>query len=150
PSNRVLPMPERPDVVARLIPEPVRSEAFLPARMDLRVESRNTVSYLLRLAALITQCWWLVARAPRSHPRPSRGVLMGHFVSSLTHATRLLYRQPGLALAVVLTLTLGIGANTAVFSVVEAVLLRALPYPTADRLVMLEHRDERTGLTKPN
>lgn len=75
---------------------------------------------------------------------------MGHIVSSFTHATRLLVRQPGLALAVVLTLTLGIGANTAVFSVVEAVLLRPLPYPTADRLVMLEHRDERTGLTKPN
>ncbi len=75
---------------------------------------------------------------------------MSHAVSSFTHAFRLLYRQPGLAAAVILTLTLGIGANTAVFSVVEAVLLRPLPYPTADRLVMLEHRDERTGLTKPN
>ena len=45
-------------------------------------------------------------------------------------------------------MTLGVGANVAVFALVNAVLLRPLPYPESDRLVLLEHRDRRTGLTK--
>ncbi len=50
-------------------------------------------------------------------------------------AARSLARRPGLALTVVLTLMLGIGANSAIFSAVDAVLLKPLPYPAADRLV---------------
>ena len=59
----------------------------------------------------------------------------------LRHALRIFRREPGFAAAVVLTLALGIGANTALFAVVEAVLLRPLPYPDADRLVLVKHRD---------
>jgi putative ABC transport system permease protein len=66
------------------------------------------------------------------------------------HALRLFRREPAFATAAVLTLTLGIGANTALFAVVEAVLLRPLPYEQADQLVVLRHRDVRTGLTKPD
>ena len=60
-------------------------------------------------------------------------------------ALRSLRRRPGVSLAVVLTLTLGIGANTALFSVVSGVLLRPLPVADQDRVVMLHQYDRISG-----
>jgi putative ABC transport system permease protein len=60
----------------------------------------------------------------------------------LRHGARGLWRSPGFSVAVILTLALGIGGNTAVFSVVDQLLLRPLPYPDGDQLVMVE---ESTG-----
>jgi putative ABC transport system permease protein len=61
----------------------------------------------------------------------------------IRHGVRVFARHPLLTCLAVLTLSLGIGANAAIFSVFEAVLLRPLPYPAADRLVVL--LDGRTG-----
>jgi putative ABC transport system permease protein len=56
-------------------------------------------------------------------------------LQDLRFALRVLVKRPGFAIAAVLTLTLGIGATTAVFSVVDRILFRSLPYPHDDRLV---------------
>lgn len=63
----------------------------------------------------------------------------------LKHATRLLARRPGWTAAAVLTLALGIGATTAIYSLFDGVLLRPLPYPASDRLVRLHQVDVATG-----
>ena len=60
---------------------------------------------------------------------------MDTVLRDLRYAVRTLFRQPGFTIAVALTLALGIGANTAIFSVVHGVLLRRLPYPNDDRLM---------------
>jgi predicted permease len=57
---------------------------------------------------------------------------------NLRHAARALAKSPGFTAAVIATLALGIGANSAVFSAIYAVVLRPLPYPNSDRLVALE------------
>jgi putative ABC transport system permease protein len=76
------------------------------------------------------------------------GVAMDSLVKDVSHALRALARYPAFAAAAVLTLALGIGANTAIFSVVHGILLRPLPYPGADRIVMVWNENLREGIER--
>lgn len=78
---------------------------------------------------------------------------MTSLLLDLRHAFRVLARNPGVGVVAILTLALGIGATTAVFSVVHGVLLRPLPYPDPDRLVAVwevNHRGTYSRLADPN
>lgn len=66
--------------------------------------------------------------------------MMEQFRRNLRQAFRVSYKHPGFSLIVVLTLALGIGANTTMFSLIEAVLLRPLPYANADQIVQIWER----------
>ena len=64
---------------------------------------------------------------------------MAAIMQNLKFALRLLRKSPGFALVAIFIMALGIGANTAIFSVVHAVLLEPLPFRDADRLVQVWH-----------
>ena len=66
-------------------------------------------------------------------------------LQDLRYALRLLMRSPGFAFTAIVTLALGIGVTSAIFSVVDGVLFRPIPFPNADRLVMVWETDRDTG-----
>ncbi len=75
--------------------------------------------------------------------------LIDEFLRDVRYGGRLLAKNPVVSLIAIVTLALGIGANTAIFSVVNAFLLRPLPYGDPDRLVMVDsqHRGQSTGVS---
>jgi predicted permease len=73
---------------------------------------------------------------------------MGQLLQDLRHTFRAFLRSPGFTLAAVVSLAIGIGANTSIFSVTNALLLHTLPYKDADRLVILWNRSPGLNITQ--
>ena len=77
---------------------------------------------------------------------------MDHLKQDIVYAVRRLFKAPGFAVVAIVTLALGIGANSAIFSVVHGVILQPLPYPESNRLVGVYHTTEghRAVMSGPN
>jgi putative ABC transport system permease protein len=84
----------------------------------------------------------------RSERRSERREYLGEIIQDLGHGLRQLRHRPVFAATAILTLALGIGATTAIFSAADHVLLRPLPYGASDRVVTLWETDRRTGENK--
>src|SRR5687767_6893074 len=78
-----------------------------------------------------------------------RGRFLEDFGRDVRHMARGFRRNPGFATAVILTLALGIGGNTAIFSVVDQLLLRPLPYPEGDELLVIRERFDQWQGSQP-
>jgi putative ABC transport system permease protein len=122
-------------------------DAFCAERCD-RADAERRVDALIEVwlaeaADLHRRPKRLAAIPP---PAPDRSILFAGFLQDLRHGLRLLRRQRGFAATAILTMALGIGATTMLFSVADGVLLKPLPWPDAERLIRVtETRQGRTG-----
>ena len=113
-------------------------------------EDEARAATLRRLGDLVTARSECVTITTRRERRMTRAQLIDAFVQDVRFALRTLGRQKGWTAVAILTLALGIGANTAVFSVVNSLLLHPLPYPNADRIVIIFQEPSQGNSTGMN
>lgn len=122
----------------------MRARDYMARGMSEADAQRAATRRLGDVAAARKECITITSRRER---RMTRAQLIDAFVHDVKFAWRTLGRQKGWTAVAVITLALGIGANTAVFSVVNTLLLHPLPYPNADRVVFVYLEPTRGNTT---
>jgi predicted permease len=99
--------------------------------------------------AALRQFGWL--ESIKETCRDQRGIAwLEHFLQDVSYGTRMLRKNPGFTAVAVLTLALGIGATTTVFSVIKGVLLKPLNYPESERIVHIWETDPDQAMSRAN
>ena len=149
-------------LLLHVLPEDVRdgNGAEIEALFADQAADARARGPLCHAAFVAGAAWDLVRRAPYEHWRRrgrhrNEDSPMRSFLADLRFAVRSFGRQPGAIALIVLTLTLGIAANTAVFAIVDGLFLRPFPFPEPGRLVYLNERApswnlELTGINYPD
>jgi predicted permease len=143
------PAEEVVDEIAEHLAE--RFEEALAAGLDPATARRQTLAELNDLHALADAARARARRGRRPAPPPpvmERAHMWTDITGDFRFATRLLLRTRAFTVAVVLTMALGLGAATAIFTIVDAVLLAPLPYPAAERLVAIWETDRNSGTSR--
>src|ERR1700676_2264587 len=123
--------------------------------MQKRLAGESACPTLVRpggAGASACQLWRLKRNVMSTHVSYAtrRRAMIDTFIQDLRYSWRTLWKSPGFTLVALLTLALGIGANSSIFSVINAALLKTLPYPKPDQLVLLFERDVSAEGTGPN
>ncbi len=140
-------------LLLRLLPSDFRRE-FGPELLDTAKEhwrqARPSLGPAGRLRFWVRE-WWSVVRVAarlrlgRDGADSARASALDGLSKDIHHGIRSLIARPGFTIVAVLTLALGVGATTAMFSAVNSVLIRALPYRDAGRVVVVKQTDARDG-----
>ncbi|HEX7052234.1 MAG TPA: ADOP family duplicated permease [Longimicrobiales bacterium] len=135
-------------LLARVLPPgPVRDglagdlDELFAGRVRQRGRARADAWYARQL---LSAAFHYRLKRPRSRPTPEKRptTMLDSLSRDLAYALRTLRRRPGFAAVIVLTLALGIGANTAIYTLLDAVVLRPLPVPHPEQLVQVTYTDE--------